>query len=298
MAKTKEIRNKIAIIKKTQKITKTMQMVAASKMRKTEQRMKASLPYAKKIMEVVSHVAAANSEHKHHYLDKRDKVERVGFIIISTDRGLCGALNANLFKMLVNNFREWQQKGASISVCLIGQKAAGFFKHLPINILATTSHLNGNPQISDLIGAVKVITDAYDRGEIDRLFLANNEFISTMQQKPGITQLLPLTIENGSNHDDDSKKTIKKTDSSWDYIYEPNNMKILEVLFTRYLEMEVYQAVVDNIACEQAARMVAMQSASDNAAELIEEFQLAYNKARQSAITQELAEIVGGADAV
>lgn len=293
MAKTKEIRNKIASIKKTQKITKAMQMVAASKMRRAELRMRASQPYYDKICNVIAHVAAAHSEHRHRYLTKREQVKRVGLIVVATDRGLCGGLNINLFKMVVQYLQKWRGESIGVDLCLIGQKAVSFFKSLDVNIVATAAHLGDAPQLHDLVGAVKVILDEYDRGEIDRLFIVHNEFVNTMQQKPRFIQLLPLqvAIEERPKNEEEAKR-------NWDYIYEPNTVEILNTLLIRYLEMQIYQAVVDNIACEQAARMVAMQSASDNASEIIEEFQLMFNKARQAAITQEIAEIVGGAAAV
>ncbi len=286
MAGTKEIRTKIASVKSTQKITSAMQLVAASKMRKAQERMAASKPYSEKIRQVVSHLATSNPEYRHIYMEKRE-VSRVGIIVISSDRGLCGGLNINLFKRTLTLSKEWSEKGAEIDLCLVGNKAQSFFKSVGGNAVASVSGLGDQPSIEDLIGSVKVMLNAFDEGKIDRLFLVYNEFINTMTQKPQALQLLPLQAG-----DTGERK------GPWDYIYEPEAKEILDMLLIRYVESQVYQGVVENNACEQASRMVAMKSATDNAGELIDDLQLIYNKARQAAITQELSEIVSGAAAV
>jgi F-type H+-transporting ATPase subunit gamma len=286
MAGAKEIRGQIKSIKNTQKITKAMEMVAASKMRKAQDRMLETRPYAEKIRQVIGHVAMANAEYRHPYLEERD-VKRVGIIVVSTDRGLCGGLNMNLFKKTVQNMREWQEQDVEIDLCLIGSKALGFFRRMGGNVVANTANLGDKPRLNDLIGTIKVMLEAYDEGRIDRLLLVENEFVNTMSQTPKVTTLLPIepTGEDQLKH-------------HWDYIYEPDTVPVLDTLLTRYIESVIYQAVVENVACEMAARMVAMKSASDNAGDLIDELQLVYNKARQAAITQEISEIVGGAAAV
>ncbi|WP_019215642.1 F0F1 ATP synthase subunit gamma [Legionella tunisiensis] len=288
MAGAKEIRTKIASIKNTQKITRAMEMVAASKMRKTQDRMRASKPYANKIYKVVKHLARAASEYRHPFMTVRD-IKRIGVIVVTTDRGLCGGLNANLLRETIRHMRQWQHEGKEIDVCVIGRKGQAFFKRVGGNIIASVDQLGDKPSVRDLIGVVKVMLDAFDKGEIDALHIAYNEFVNTMTQKPTIKQLLPLPS---------SEEDSKELGHHWDYIYEPDAKELLDALLERYIELQVYQAVVENIACEQAAKMIAMKSATDNAGELIKEFQLAYNKARQAAITQELAEIVGGADAL
>lgn len=288
MAGTKEIRSKIASIKNTQKITRAMEMVAASKMRKTQDRMRASKPYATKIYHVVKHVARASSEYRHSFMVARD-IKRVGLIVVTTDRGLCGGLNANLLRESIRSIRQWQAEGKETDLCVIGRKGEVFFKRVGGRVLASTGHLGDKPSVSDLIGVVKVMLDAFNRGEIDALYLAYNEFINTMTQKPQVKQLLPLPI---------AEEDSKTLGHHWDYIYEPDAKELLDALLERYIELQVYQALVENIACEQAAKMIAMKSATDNAGDLIKKFRLAYNKARQAAITQELAEIVGGADAL
>ena len=287
MAAGKEIRTKIRSIQNTQKITRAMEMVAASKMRKAQDRMAASRPYAEKIRNVIHHLAQAHPEYRHPYLEERE-IRRVGYIIVSTDRGLCGGLNANLFRHILRQLRECDDQGIEIDLCAIGRKAAGFFRRLSAKLRAQTTELGDSPPLEDLIGAVKVMLDAYNDGEIDRLYLASNEFVNTMTQRPLIEQLLPIA----------AAEPEEELRHHWDYLYEPESKVILDDLLMRYIESLVYQGVVENIACEQAARMVAMKSASDNAGNLIDELQLAYNKARQAAITQELSEIVGGAAAV
>jgi F-type H+-transporting ATPase subunit gamma len=287
MAGAKEIRTQIKSIGNTQKITKAMEMVAASKMRKAQDRMRASRPYAEKIRDVVSHMGKAHPEYKHPYLIERE-ARRVGLIIISTDRGLCGGLNINLFKAAIAEMKGWKGRNLDIDLAVIGTKAMGFFKRLGGNVVSENSHLGDTPKVEELIGSVKVMLDAFDEGQIDRLYLANNVFVNTMTQKPSIDQLLPVI---GDERD-------KELGHHWDYIYEPDAKEVMDGLLMRYIESLVYQGLVENIACEMAARMVAMKAASDNAGNLIDELQLVYNKARQAAITQELSEIVGGAAAV
>lgn len=288
MAGAKEIRSKIASIKNTQKITCAMEMVAASKMRKTQERMRASKPYANKIYDVVKHIARAKSEYRHPFMSVRD-IKRVGIIVVTSDRGLCGGLNANLLRETIRVAREWETAGKEIDLSIIGRKGQAFFKRVGGRVIASVDQLGDTPGIKDLIGVVKVMWDAFYQGEIDALHIVSNEFVNTMTQKPKIKQLLPLpTAEEDS----------KTLGHHWDYIYEPDAKELLDELLERYIELQVYQGVVENIACEQAAKMIAMKSATDNAGDLIKEFQLAYNKARQAAITQELAEIVGGAAAL
>jgi F-type H+-transporting ATPase subunit gamma len=286
MPGTKEIRAKISSVKSTQKITRAMQMVATSKMRRAQERMKLARPYAKRMLEVIGHLTEANPDYRHPFLVTRE-ARAVGVIVISSDRGLAGALNANVFRETLKLIREWQGKGATVSLCLIGTKALNFFRRLTLPILANVTHLGDKPHVKDLIGTVKVMLDGYRNGEIDRLLLVNAQFVNTMTQKPVMQQLLPieaLDTEGLQEH--------------WDYIYEPDAAGILDGLLMRYIESQVYRAAVENVASEMAARMVAMKAASDNAGKLINELQLIYNKARQAAITKELSEIVGGAAAV
>jgi F-type H+-transporting ATPase subunit gamma len=286
MAGEREIRSKIRSIQNTQKITKAMEMVAASKMRKAQSRMDATRPYARKMRAVIGHLANAHPEYEHPFLVERE-AKRVGFFIVSSDRGLAGGLNVNLFRATLAALREWQSQGAEIDLCLIGAKAEAFFKRLGANILASTKGLGDRPRLTDLIGTIKVMLDAYYEEKLDRIFLISNEFVNTMSQRPRIIMLVPL--EPAEN---------EELKHYWDYLYEPDSTEVLNDVLTRYVESVVYQGVVENVACEMAARMVAMKSASDNAAQLIEDLQLAYNKARQAAITQELSEIVAGAAAV
>ncbi len=286
MAVGKEIRTKIKSIQNTQKITKAMEMVAASKMRKAQDRMRASRPYSEKIHNVIGHLAQSHPEYHHPYMQDRE-VKRVGYILISSDRGLCGGLNTNMFRMAINSMKAWSDKDIEVDVCTIGQKASVFFKRINVNMVAQATHIGDAPSINDLIGTVKVMLDAYDEGKIDRLYIVHNEFVNTMTQKADVIQLLPLESAN----DEELKH-------HWDYIYEPDAKEVLDALMMRYVESLVYQGVVENVACEMAARMIAMKSASDNAGELIDELQLVYNKARQAAITQEISEIVSGAAAV
>ena len=287
MASAKEVRTKIASIKNTQKITKAMEMVAASKMRKAQDRMKAARPYAEKIRNVIAHLGHANPEYKHSYLGEREEIKRVGVIIISSDRGLCGGLNSNLFRATLNRMKEWDDKDIGIDMCLVGSKAVGFFNRIGGSIIGQSTHLGDKPTVDVLIGTVKIMLDAFNEGKIDRLYLVSNKFVNSMTQEPMNEQLLPVQAS-----DEDELK------HHWDYIYEPDAKEVLDHLLTRYIESLVYQGVIENIACEQAARMVAMKSASDNAGTLIDDLQLVYNKARQAAITQELSEIVSGAAAV
>ncbi len=286
MAGAKEIRTQIKSIKSTQKITSAMEMVAASKMRRAQERMQVGKPYATRIRAVVGHLANANPEYKHRYMEQRE-VKRVGYILVSTDRGLCGGLNINLFKTAIRSMKAWSDQGVEIDLCLIGAKASAFFKSYGGRVVASVRDLGEAPTVTDLIGSVKVMLDAYTEGKIDRLYLLGNEFVNTMTQNPTLRQLLPLEAEED-----------KKLKHHWDYIYEPDAEQLLNGLLTRFIESQVYQAVVENAACEQAARMIAMKSATDNAGELIGNLQLVYNKARQAAITQELSEIVGGAAAI
>jgi len=287
MATGKEIRTKISSIKSTQKITRAMEMVAASKMRKAQDRMTKSRPYAEKIRQVIGHLAQAHPEYKHPYMVPRE-VKRSGVIIVSSDRGLCGGLNTNLFKTALATMKQWQSENIEIDLCTIGNKGAMFFRRFGGHMLAQAAHLGDSPSLEDIIGTVKVVLDAYDEGTIDQVFVIYNQFINTMSQKPLVRQLLPIVA------DEEDQNLVHH----WDYIYEPEAQEVLDGLLMRYIESLVYQSVVENLACEQAARMVAMKSASDNAGNLIDELQLAYNKARQAAITQELSEIVAGAAAV
>ncbi len=287
MAGAKEIRSKIKSVQNTQKITKAMEMVAAGKMRKAQERMRASRPYAEKMRTVLSHLAQAHCEYKHPYLQVREDVKRVGYIIISTDRGLCGGLNTNMFKAAVNEMADWQEKGVEIDLCAIGKKASAFFSRFSGNIVSQTAHLGDQPSQEELIGTVKVMLDAYDVGTIDRLFLVSNVFENTMTQTPTIQQLIPANGEVDT-----------ELDHHWDYMYEPDTKQIIDALMMRFIESQVYKGVVENIACEMSARMIAMKSATDNASDIIKELQTIYNKARQGAITQEISEIVAGAAAV
>lgn len=287
MAVGKEIRNQISSIKSTQKITSAMEMVAASKMRKAQERMKATRPYAEKMRQVIGHIAKANVQYKHPFMVERE-VKRVGYVVVSTDRGLCGGLNINLFKALVRDMQAWKEKGVEADLCAIGQKGASFFRSYGGNVVAALTHLGDSPSSDKLIGNVKVMLDAFSEGKIDRLYLVSNEFENTMTQTPQVEQILPLPPG-------EDEEEIK---NQWDYLYEPDARQILDGLLPRYIESQVYQGVVENLACEQAARMIAMKSATDNAGGIIDELQLAYNKARQAAITQEISEIVSGAASV
>jgi F-type H+-transporting ATPase subunit gamma len=287
MAGGKEIRTKIASVKNTQKITKAMEMVASSKMRKAQDRMHAARPYAEKIRNVISHLAHANPEYKHPYLVARDEVKRVGIIVVSTDRGLCGGLNSNMFRMLLREIQAWENAGKEVDLCVIGTKASSFFGAVGGHIVGQATHLGDKPSLDVLIGTIMIMLNNFKEGTIDELHLVSNQFVNSMTQTPTLTQLIPgkaVDDEEYSHH--------------WDYLYEPDAEEVLDSLLTRYIESQVYTGVIENIACEMAARMVAMKSATDNAGKLIDELQLIYNKARQAAITQELSEIVAGAAAV
>lgn len=286
MASAKEIRTKIKSIQNTQKITKAMEMVAASKMRRAQDRMAATKPYTLKMREMVAHIAAANAEYRHSYLVDRP-VKRVGVIVVSTDRGLCGGLNTNLFKRALGVLRDYEEQDVEVDVCLFGRKAGSYFKRLKCNIISEASGLGDKPEITEIMGAVQVMLNAHAEGKIDRLLFIQNEFVNTMTQQSETVQLIPVKAEEGE---------LEK--KHWDYIYEPDAQDVIDGVMKRYIESLVYQGVVENVACEMAARMVAMKSASDNAGTLIGELQLVYNKARQAAITQEISEIVGGAAAV
>ena len=289
MAGAKEIRTQIGSIKNTQKITRAMEMVAAAKMRKAQDRMLASRPYAEKMRQVIGHLALAHPEQKHPFMERRE-VKSVGYIIVSSDRGLCGGLNNNLFRSLVKEVKVLQEQGRGVKYCLVGNKAVAFFSRVGGKVLAQATHLGDAPHIEDLVGTVKVMLDAYTDGEVDEVRIAYNRFVNTMTQDPTVEQLVPLP-----EADEEERNKLKH---HWDYIYEPDAREVLEDLLGRYVESLVYQAVVENGACEQSARMVAMKAASDNAGSLIDELELVYNKARQAAITQEISEIVSGAAAV
>jgi F-type H+-transporting ATPase subunit gamma len=291
MAGAKEIRTKIASIKSTQKITKAMQMVAAAKMRKAQERMQASRPYAQKMLQVIGHLYHASPEYRHSYIAQERERKRVGYIVVSSDRGLCGGLNQNLFRSLLHEVKEQGKHGVEPIFCAIGSKALGFFRRFGGTVIAQATHLGDRPHVEDLIGTVRVMLDAYEKGKVDAIYVASNEFVNTMTQRPKLFQLVPI-------HPEEQAEDIKALQHRWDYIYEPDARTILDALLTRYIESLVYQAVVENGACEMAARQVAMKAATDNAGNLIDELQLVYNKARQAAITQEITEIVSGAAAV
>jgi len=287
MAGGREIKTKIKSVQNTRKVTRALEMVSASKIRKAQERMKSSRPYARLMREVIGHIAKANSEYVHPFMAAREQVKRIGYVIVSTDRGLCGGLNSVLFRRVLADMREWQAKGAEVDVVCVGQKATAFFRRLKVNLLGSVTHLGEKPELEKLVGVIKVMLDNYSEGRLDRVFLSYNDFVNTMTQKPRMDQLLPLPASDSlhSQHD-------------WDYLYEPDAEAVLDHVLKRYVESLVYQATLENLASEHAARMVAMKSASDNANKLIETLQLIYNKARQAAITQEISEIVGGAAAV
>ena len=287
MASGREIKTKIKSVQNTRKVTRALEMVSASKIRKAQDRMKASRPYARAMKQVIGHLAQANSEYQHPFLVERAEIKRVGYVIVSSDRGLAGGLNNNLFRKLLGEIRQWQDKGAEVDVVTIGQKASAFFRRIKVDMLASVTHLGDKPQLEQLVGVVKVMLDAYESGKVDRVYLVYNDFVNTMTQRAAFDQLLPLPASD-----------TQITQHDWDYIYEPDAATVLEHVLTRYVESLVYQAVLENVASEHAARMVAMKSASDNATKLIGDLQLVYNKARQAAITQEISEIVGGAAAV
>jgi F-type H+-transporting ATPase subunit gamma len=286
VAGAKEIRVKIKSIRSTQKITKAMEMVAASKMRRAQDRMASARPYAHRIRTVIAHLAHSHPEYRHPFVEEREQ-RRAGFIVVSSDRGLCGGLNVNLFRAVIGDMRRLRDADVEMDFCTVGGKAVSFFRRVGANLVAQASHLGDAPKLQDLIGPVKVMLDRYTRGELDRVYLAYNEFVNSMTQRPRIEQLVPLKPSE--------EETLTHY---WDYLYEPDSKEVLDALLTRYIESLAYQGVVENIACEMAARMVAMKAATDNAGNLIDELELAYNKARQAAITQEISEIVGGAAAV
>ena len=287
MAGSKEITGKIKSIENTKKVTSALEMVSASKIRKSQDLMRATRPYARMIRKIMSHLGRANPEYRHPFTLRRNEVKKVSYIIVSTDRGQCGGLNSNLFKMVIADAREWRDKGAELSLVTIGKKATAYFRNFPVEIAASTSGLGDKPRIDKLIGSVKVVLDAYRLGTVDRVYLVYNGFINTMSQRPVLEALLPLPESDSEEIPD-----------IWDYIYEPDAEKLHDRVLTRYIEAQIYQAVLENLASEHAARMVAMKNATENATELIGELKLAYNKARQAAITQEISEIVGGAAAV
>jgi len=287
MAGAREIRTKIKSVANTRKVTRALEMVSASKIRKAQDLMRASRPYAKAMRQVIGHLAKARSEYKHPFLVERSEIRRVGYIVVSTDRGLCGGLNSNLFRKLLTEIRAWNEKNVQVDIVAIGTKANAFFKRLKVNLVGSATHLGEKPKVDQLIGVVKVVLDAYSAGKIDRLSLAYNDFVNTMTQKSTVDQLLPLPPSESFT-----------TAFDWDYIYEPDAQTVLDHVLTRYVESLVYQATLENLASEHAARMVAMKSASDNATKAIDSLTLVYNKARQAAITQEISEIVGGAAAV
>ena len=288
MAGEKEIRSKIASVKNMQKITSAMEKVAASKIRKAQKQMEASRPYAERIRRVVGHLSHANPDYKHPFMIERE-ARRAGYIVISTDRGLCGGLNTNTFKAVIGEIAKWQGENVEVDLALVGAKAVAFFRRMGGNVVGTATHLGDKPSANDLLGAIRIMLKAYEEGRIDRLYMVNNEFVNSMTQRPTVTQLLPAS---GVGDDDDGLQ------AHWDYIYEPDAGELLDDVLMRYIESQVYRGAVENFACEMAAKMVAMKSATDNAGEIIDGLQLKYNKARQAAITQEISEIVGGAAAV
>jgi F-type H+-transporting ATPase subunit gamma len=287
MAGTKEIRTKIKSVQNTRKVTRALEMVSASKIRRAQDKMRASRPYARLMRQVIGHIAKANGDYKHPFMMERKDVKRVGYVVISTDRGLCGGLNSTLFRKLIAEIRTHQQNGVEVDIVAIGQKAATFFRRIKVNLVGSVTHLGENPQVAQLIGIIKVMLDGFTEGRLDRVFLCYNDFVNTMVQKSTTDQLLPLPASD-----------TLETAHDWDYIYEPNAVEVLDSVLTRYIESLVYQGALENLASEHAARMVAMKAASDNATKLIGTLQLVYNKARQAAITQEISEIVGGAAAV
>jgi len=305
MAGGREIKSKIKSTQNMRKVTRALEMVSASKIRKAQDLMKASRPYARQMRKVIAHVAQASTDFSHPFLVQREKVARVGFVVVSTDRGLCGGLNSNLFRRLLPAIREWQDKGVEVDVVAVGQKATQFFRRIKgVNLVGSVTHLGEKPKLEQLVGVIKVVLDAYTAGKLDRVFLAYNDFVNTMTQKPTLDALLPLPLvaaelEAHQSAGESAYAGIKLEQShDWDYIYEPDAATVLEYVLGRYIESVVYQGVLENLASEHAARMVAMKAASDNASKVIGELTLVYNKARQAAITQEISEIVGGAAAV
>jgi F-type H+-transporting ATPase subunit gamma len=286
MANLKEIRTKIGSVKNTQKITKAMEMVAASKLRRTQDRMAATRPYADKIRTVIGHLYNANPEYRHPFLFERE-VKRIGYIVITTDRGLCGGLNVNTFRVLLKDLQAWRDKGVEAELCMIGAKGVQYFRNLDVNVVGAATHLGEDPKVADLVGAINIMLTSFVEGKIDRLFLVHNKFVNTMSQTPAIETLIPVQAVDADD-----------LSTHWDYIYEPDAVDLLDSVLMRYIESQVYRGAVENVACEMAAKMVAMKSATDNAGKMIDQLQLDYNKVRQAAITQEISEIVGGAAAV
>jgi F-type H+-transporting ATPase subunit gamma len=286
MANLKEIRTKIGSVKNTQKITKAMEMVAASKLRRTQDRMAATRPYADKIRTVIGHLYNANPEYRHPFLFERE-VKRIGYIVITTDRGLCGGLNVNSFRVLLKDLQAWRDKGVEAELCMIGAKGVQYFRNLDVNVVGAATHLGEDPKVADLVGAINIMLTSFVEGKIDRLFLIHNKFVNTMSQIPTVETLIPVQAVDADD-----------LSTHWDYIYEPDAVDLLDSVLMRYIESQVYRGAVENVACEMAAKMVAMKSATDNAGKMIDQLQLDYNKVRQAAITQEISEIVGGAAAV
>ena len=287
MAGGREIKTKIKSVQNTRKVTRALEMVSVSKIRKAQERMKASRPYARAMKQVIGHLAQASSELQHPFLVERKDVKRVGYIVISTDRGLAGGVNTNTFREMLKELRRWQGKGVEADLCLVGAKGIAYFRRLKVNVVAATSHLGEVPKVQDLVGAITAMTDAYRQGKIDRLFLVHSVYVNTMSQQPTVSQLLPVEPVD--------KDALQQ---HWDYIYEPDAASLLDGVLDRYIESQVYRGAVENVECEMASKMVAMKAATDNAGKFIEGLQLQYNKARQAAITREIAEIVGGAAAV
>ena len=297
MASGREIKTKIKSTQNMRKVTRALEMVSAAKIRRAQDMMRASRPYAHAMRKVIAHVAQASTDFSHPFLAQREKVARVGYIVVSTDRGLCGGLNSNLFRRLLPSIAEWQKQGVEVDVVAIGQKAISFFRRIKgVNLIGSVSHLGEKPKLDQLVGVIKVMMDVYTSNGLDRVFLAYNDFVNTMTQKPTIDALLPLPAVAAEMEKTDGAKLEQKND--WDYIYEPDAQSVLEHVLARYVESLVYQATLENLASEHAARMVAMKAASDNASKVIGDLTLVYNKARQAAITQEISEIVGGASAV
>ena len=287
MAGSKEIRTKIKSVENTRKITKAMEMVAASKMRKAQDRMTAARPYAEKIRAVAAHLSHAQSEYKHPFIIERENIKNIGLIVVTSDKGLCGGLNTNVLRSSIAQIKDWEKKGKKVQVSAIGSKAISFMGRVGANIKSQVSGMGDTPHMEDLLGAIKVMLDGYVSGEIDQLHICYTKFINTMKQEPNMEQLLPLSGDKGET-----------PDSTWDYIYEPDATLVIDALLSRYIETLIYHGVAENMASEQSSRMVAMKAATDNAGNVIDELTLVYNKARQAAITKEISEIVGGAAAV
>jgi F-type H+-transporting ATPase subunit gamma len=287
MAGGREIKTKIKSVQNTRKVTNALGLVSAAKIRKAQERMKALRPYARMMRKIVGHIAKANTDYVHPFMADRSDVKRIGYIVLSTDRGLCGGLNSQLFRRILLDMRSWQEKGVEVDLVCVGSKAVSFFKRFNVNIVGSAVQLGEQPHVEQLVGVIKVMLDSFENSKLDRVYLCYNDFVNTMSQKPTVDQLLPLPESDSLD-----------TQHSWDYLYEPDAPTVLDHVITRYIESLVYHAVLENLASEHAARMIAMNSASDNATKLIGSLNLIYNKARQAAITQEISEIVGGAAAV